>query len=67
LCNKTENRPFQKCYCANPYSEGFEYSLKMRDKTEQPYNKYEPETLEWFSFMDGYRDGLFTSNTHNLC
>jgi len=58
----------KSCYCCGPYSEGFEYAIKMRDRKEnsEPFNPYEPNTIEWFAFLDGYRDGLFTGISHEL-
>ena len=58
-------------YCADPYSRGFDYALKMRDMNlskngEQPCVPYEEASCEYSAFLDGYRDGVYTSLFHSL-
>ena len=61
----------RSCYCCTPYTEGFQYAIKMREKNGSDdiesidsINPYDIESIEWNAFSDGYRDGLFTSKTH---
>jgi hypothetical protein len=58
-------------YCSDPYSKGFDYALKMRDMNlqkndETPVTPYEESSYEHSAFLDGYRDGVFTSLFHSL-
>jgi hypothetical protein len=63
----------KSCYCAIPYTEGFEYGLKMRDKLnnnnieqQENVNQYQPNSIEWNAFLDGVRDAIFTAYAHQL-
>ena len=55
-------------YSCKPYTEGFEYALKMRDMDNGsvPYNPYDELEFEKRAFDDGYRDGTITSQFHSL-
>lgn len=57
-------------YCADPYSKGFDYALKMREMNlshnETPVVPYEEASCEHSAFLDGYRDGVYTALFHSL-
>lgn len=54
-------------YCTLPYTEGFEYAIKMRSKNvDIPHNPYEYDEYLKKSFDDGYRDGMFTAIFHSI-
>lgn len=59
-------------YCSNPYTEGFEYAIKMRERKDKDgdmnsyFNPYSDDSLCKKSFEDGYRDGLHTSLFHGM-
>lgn len=54
-------------YSTEPYTEGFEYAVKMRSKQDTyPINPYEHDDFLKRSFDDGYRDGMFTAMFHSM-
>ena len=58
----------RSCYSCSPYTEGFSYALKIREtnNSTEPENPYEIQTLEWYAFSDGFRDGSITNLFHGL-
>lgn len=55
-------------YSCKPYTEGFEYAIKMRAKelNGDPINGYDDGSIEHRAFNDGYRDGLITIQFHQI-
>ena len=55
-------------YSCIPYSQGFEYAIKMRERKEKetpinPYPEDDEETHQ--AFYDGYRDGMYAAIFHS--
>lgn len=55
-------------YSCKPYTDGFEYALKMREMNNniEPFNPYSDSEFEKKAFNDGYRDGSMTTLFHGL-
>lgn len=55
-------------YSCKPYTEGFEYALKMRGGSmgTELFNPYTENEFESRAFEDGYRDGTVTVGFHQI-